>query len=243
MGTRIRGAPGALAVVLVCTIACVGEVSGERAASGRCPDGEVCSELTPNGLIFVGQAFYDEASALRLGPVVADGVFDLGFRLPEGGLPGRYAIEIEGDSLDVDRRAGELVPDLEDRVRLRGVRPGEAKVRIVDPETGELYDRLTFETYEVVDVWIGPAHDPDREVLAPGEEMMGVHLIASDGTNEVRGFDQEMTLLANGSDAPPEDGGTWDCFSYQVPEGATEVEFELSAAGRTFHHVMPVRAD
>jgi len=230
-------------MILACT------VEGERAATGECTEGEVCSKVTPDGLNFLGTSFYDE-SGLRLGPLLVEGSLDVGLQNPGGALPD-FEIQAEsGGAFSADLGQGVFGPtDSEGRpllavdafVTLQGLREGETYLRITDPATGELMDRLNIQTYEITDVAVTNAGDPDRDHLLAGcDQMIGVHLLANDGEVEVRAFDQDVEIrTADGMtfDEPQ----FWDCVNYEVPEDAEEVLFYVDAVGKTYERTLPVR--
>jgi hypothetical protein len=236
--------------VLGLCLACVwGSEEGERSRTGECPAGEVCSDLTPAGLTFVGQILFDEASS-HLGPVLADGTFDLGITSTSGDSLPELGFQIEDPSvLAAVRGEGVFGPTdssgnplifVDDYLTLTGVGEGSTYVRIVDPATGELFDRLLLEVYVVEDIAIRNANDPDREYLLAGcEEMLGVRLVARNGDIRVRAIDQAITMRADGEVSP--EPAFWDCFLYTVPEGRAEVVVEVDTAGQTFSRTLSVQ--
>jgi hypothetical protein len=207
-------------------------VDGERRVTGECPRGEVCSELTPEGLIFYGMSFWDTPGD-RLGPVLVGGKFQLQFGTPSGEPLPEWQVSATGGALDAETT--------EDGAQLIGLQPGSATVRVEDGR-GTLYDRLPVDVVEIDDVEFGNVSDPTRTVLLGGcEEMIGVRLMATDGVTRLRAFDAEVQVTAVGGVRP--DVAVWDCFRYDVPADATEVTFEVTAGGRTFElevEVVPV---
>jgi len=213
------------------TLACTGAtttVAGERAASGECPEGEVCSDKAPAGLLFQGQMLYDEGED-RLGPVLVGGRFDVLF-FPEGySLKGQWTAEVEGADHRI-REGGE--PGVE----LMGTEAGTAMLRVIDPETGHLYDRLSIEVVELEDIELTNVAEPGRATLKAGcEEMIGIRMLSAGGS--LRAFDQNLKVRAPDVVA---DRFAWDCFRYMVPPDATEVTFEMEAAGEIWERTLPV---
>ncbi len=239
----------AVTVLAGLSLACMSEVDGERATTGECPAGEVCSDATPGGLTFVGNAFYDDA-VLRLGPVLVGGTFDVGLRTADGQPlpPFDYRVE-DGSVLSVELGEGVFGPTndegapfypVESHVTLTGTGSGETYLRIVDAATGELYDRLLIEAYRVEDVRVVNVGEPERDHLLAGcSQMVGVRLLANDGTDELRAFDQSVRIRVDDGTVSDEPR-FWDCFMYDVPEGRAEITFYVDAVGQTFERTMAV---
>lgn len=207
------------------TLACVGSVEGERASLGACPRGEVCSAETPEGLVFRGQMLWDEG-ADRLGPILVGGDFTLSFWSPSGGL-GDYDVSTDSDAIVVG-------PHENNEAQLKGAEEGTATVRVTDARTGELYDRVAIDAVRVADISLSNMSDESRyELYAGCEEMLGVRLLGTDGASEFRAFDDGITITASTGDVTP-DVWVWDCFRYQVPEGATSIEFHIDAGEESF---------
>lgn len=143
-----------VSVLAALSLACMQEVDGERATTGECPPGEVCSDATPAGLTFVGHAFYDE-TALRLGPVLVNGTFEVGLRGRDGEPLPPIAFEIEdGAVLSAERGTGVFGPTneagdpfyvVDSHLTLTGTGSGASYLRVTDPSTGELFDRILIE--------------------------------------------------------------------------------------------------
>jgi len=245
---RARALALSVALLSVLCLACLGEVDGERATTGECPAGEICSEATPDGLTFVGRMFFDEPM-LRLGPVLVGGTLDIGLRTREGAPLPDYVATSTGPALTVregestfgpTNEDGEPLYPVEGYVTVRANRPGVSHVRISDATSGELFDRLEIEAVELDSVAVVVAQEPEREALYAGcEEMIGVRLLADQSDVPVRGFDEGMTVSANGHPLV-EEPLFWDCVVYDVGADESEVEVEVQVAGRTFRSTLPV---
>lgn len=230
------------------SLACLGEVEGERAATGECPAGETCSDATPEGLEFVGRAFFDEP-VLRLGPVIVGGTFELGLRGADGSPLPAFDATADGDVFRVAPGDAIFGPTNEDgdayyvvdaHVELRALRAGVTQVRITDPSSGALYDRLEIEAVELGAVDVVVALEPERAHLYAGcDEMIGVRLTADNGATSVRGFDEGMRVRANGTELQ-EEPLFWDCVVYSIPADATEVAVDVDVAGRSFRRTLAV---
>lgn len=244
---RFLAAVGVLAAL---SLACMSEVDGERAATGECPAGETCSDATPTGLRFVGNTMYDQ-SVLQLGPVLAGGTFEVGLRSNGGEALPAFAYDVEDSGVFTASRgegvfgptndAGEPLHPVDGYLTLKGAAPGRTYLRITEPATGELYDRLAIDVYEIDEVQVVLAQDAERTYLYEGcEEMVGVRLMANDGAREIRAFDQSVTIRAEGG--VEEEARFWDCVLYQVPEGHAEITFEVEVTGQTLTRTLPVQS-
>lgn len=238
-----------MSVLAALSLACMGEVPGERAMTGMCPPGETCSTATPAGLNFVGHAMYDQ-DVLQLGPILAGGRFDVGLRTSDGQPLPPFAFEVEDATVfqaalgtgpfGPTNDAGEPLYRVDGFLTLQGSARGTTFLRIVDPTTRELFDRLALDVYELTGVNVVLARDAMRTYLHEGcEEMIGVRLLANDGSTELRAFDQGVVIRAEG--IVEQEPRFWDCVLYTVPAGRTEIAFEVDVAGQTFMQTLPVR--
>ncbi len=179
-----------------------------------------------SGLLFVGSGLFDEVG-LRLGPIALGGRFDLGVNSVDGTElpPFRFEFEkpaiidaTEGTDAFNDGKA--LMP-VTGWASLRGAGVGTSYVRVVDAETGELFDRLPLSVVEVAAIRLVNAHAPE-EPFEPGEtQFLGVEATGIDG-EEVRVFDLDMAI-SSGDITLGIDPSMWDCFEFDVPDGDANV--------------------
>ena len=214
--------------------ACMTE--GERAETGQCPAGEVCSSRTPNGLAFDGADFSDllfanglQATALggRQGVTIYDGASGQAMRLP-------FAATTQG--------ALEVVAQATGSLDVIGRRAGTDLLRIVDPATGELYDRVSMSVRPVDRVELRNEvfgeiglEDRPRALWAGGRASLVVALSARDGTRLV---DEAMVVTASTGTR----NTRWDSISFDVP---ADGEVTLDAAfggGEAVSFALPVAA-
>jgi len=129
-----------LSLTLVTALgACTG---GERASSGQCPTGEVCSPATPNGLHFIGDIAADEVLGGLAAPAATaiGGTQEIALQYDRGdgvliALDLPFTADDDGGlGVKTDSTHGSVVT-------LRGVASRTNYLRIVDPATAELYDR------------------------------------------------------------------------------------------------------
>jgi len=228
------------ALCLACTVE-----SGDRAASGgACPEDEICSEATPEGLTFYGPQPADDASGAFLRAVALGGRATLGFSAGtwsleddgrDAGRLGAYTVESSapwflaaGDPAD-DRP--EWAYDFgEHSVMIEGLAEGESQIRVVEPETGALYDRITIEVARIAEV---TGHTLSGEPLVAGERATVVFYL--EGADETRLVDEDMTISADVELTR----ASWDGVDLTAPD-ADEVTFTLDAGHRRWGVTLPV---
>lgn len=211
-----------------CSLLCLlsvlsGCVLGLR-ASGGCPDGEVCSDLTPDGLLFSGELV--QGGADRFVPVAARGVRHLGFgALGVAELP-------DYELLTSDTAIAGVSDELYGRARIEGRAPGRTLLRVVSSEDGGLLDAVPLRVEEIARVAFSPGYwlffrapetTGDWAYYPETSIPMTLHLEAADGTLLV---DEAATV-----DGLLRDG--WDHYRIEgLPEGTTRVT--VRAGERTF---------
>jgi len=237
--------PLAFAPFILFTLACYTEVDGERAADiaaggDGCPEGEVCTDDTPDGLRFFGQGFYDEGGIMRLGPVLKGGTFELGFNAVSGRLG---PVDVASDDSSILR--AEVAPRtdgfaVDGNAIVHGMADGRATVRVIDDD-GLLYDRMPIDVFEIDAVDVVNVGDPGRvELIAGCDEMLGIHLLANDGGTTLRAFDSSVRVTADGQSLSPETWA-WDCFRTVIAPDMSAVNIRVFAGGETFVTELSVR--
>ena len=181
---------------------------GERAESGECPAGEVCSANTPYGLHFIGNPMADEIFLSGPSATAIGGTQEIQLEYERGnGL--RYSLDLPW-AADDDGALGVRVLDQSGSVvTVGGQRSRKNYLRIIDPNTEELYDR-----YEIAGAAISDMHliGIEAEVVpqgadlvwAPGDQKIGIALFGEvqDGNDpEIqRIVDSSMALSLSGSE-------------------------------------------
>ena len=99
-GRGLRFIMLALAVASLCLGCLIPNERGDRAEGGVCPDGEVCSELTPDGLLFLNPVTFDiDEPGSPLRHALVGGEYKLGMiAVGSNELP-EIALEIEDPSI------------------------------------------------------------------------------------------------------------------------------------------------
>ncbi|MBL9015911.1 MAG: hypothetical protein JNL83_17120 [Myxococcales bacterium] len=178
--------------------------AGERADTGECPVGEVCSAKTPRGLHFIGNTLADELFGGN-GPAATavGGTQEVALEYDRGD-GNRIALNLPFEADDDGGLGVTVVSHSGSVVTVKGAKARSNYLRIVDPQTGELYDRyeltgaalksmrLVGTSFEVT-----PTGRADL-VFGPGEQEIAVALVGdvqtSSGADSRRIVDTSMIL-------------------------------------------------
>lgn len=168
-----------LLVALILAPACVG---GQRAGTGECPTGEVCSPETPGGLQFIGSSLI--GSFVVGGPLATavggtqevqiDTEPALGVYVPFGLA---FTVDDDGGTgVRFDHQSGNVVT-------VRGVAATSNYLRILDPSNAELFDRKVLDAAQIASISLLPVTaDTVPEgmpvVWASGEVDVGIALMS-----------------------------------------------------------------
>src|SRR5262249_34824128 len=178
-------------------------LAGERAGSGSCPSGETCSDKTPNGLALLGTKLGDDP----LGPMqpLATAVGGTqGLTVVTGATSGAPTFTLPFDATTTSPMLAvtDVAPP---KLTVEGLAGGTSDLRLVEPGTELLYDRLPLDVAAVAAVEVRPlvysvvTSDSDFAansgagwaMLAGGTDDLLVRLASGDGTRVV---DQRMTI-------------------------------------------------
>lgn len=198
---------------------------GERGQTGECPTGETCSALTPDGLRFGGadlgdQLFTDQLRTARGGTqtialeYASGATFDLRYRADDAG----------GASVAVAGTAGA-------NVSVDGVAAGSNWLRIVDPDTGELFDRIVLGSQPIasarlVSTALESRPVDDRRDLALWTTAHGFGVALEDAAHD-RLVDEAMTLQLAGAAHP-----TWDTLVFSARPTVGTATLTVTAGDR-----------
>jgi hypothetical protein len=202
--------------------------AGERAATcpgwdqtcqTTCPAGETCSPSTPQGLHFGGaQTCRSTLSAVPLTTAVGgtQTITITGLN----GLP--FTVAVGGDAFTA-------VASADESVAITGVHDGSAELRILEPTTGQLYDRVSLDvataTQARLDVcggwWFDEA--PSHAIWVGSKEALQVQLQPSGGGLLA---DESMSIALPPSSTSYE----WDSFTpASLAAGALAVDVTLTS--------------
>jgi len=193
--------------------ACFG---GERADSGKCPAGETCSDLTPQGLQFVGQNFAGSTNLVGPFATAIGGTQDIHIEI-EAALgvyvPLQYAFTADDDGglgIKIDHVEGTVVG-------VRGVASRTNYLRISDADSGLLFDRhelagAAVDKLQIITASAESVPDDLDIAFAAGNIEVGVALFGQvqtdHGPEDQRVVDDSMALDLAG--ATPT---TWDAVA------------------------------
>lgn len=204
---------------------------GDRAEDdGLCPAGEVCSDVTPLGLLFSGPGLTDETDTYPATTAVG-GTQPLELAEP---VPGGDPIPLDANFGVQFSTAGVLTYEDQTRssVTVRGVAPGVTFLRLTEPATNALLDRylLVVETLDVIEpIATQPERivaDRPRAFLA-GASPIGLALRAANGVRLV-----DTSLVASEAGVPVATLA-WDELDLgDVPPGTKTID--VVAAGEAF---------
>lgn len=196
---RLAQAGLAAAIAVFSPAASCGD-GGYRNQTGACPEGEVCSPETEDGLHFVG-------------PIIAEGLFDSrGVKPLATGGTQSIAIELSVDGerspfdlaydATIDGTAATIEARQANLLLLRGGAPSEDHLRIKDPSDGTLFDQIAISSQAItkiglsrtfIDVIAGIPAD-DSILYAPGSSAY-IELRGAPGYGLV---DESMQISGSG---------------------------------------------
>jgi hypothetical protein len=219
---------GLLVVALVFSVASGSK--GDRATTGVCPEGEVCSPDTPDGLYFKGPGFADGFLNNDVHPTAVGGQQTIDID-PVGLFHDLSSFDAE--TTDPALAVTRVDPP---EVVISGVSVGSAYLRIFEPLTGALYDRLTVMTAEVDTIEVEPAvyessfedddlHAPLYWGDAPLPWIARLH-----SSSNTRLVDENLTFAdATASGALVTQGYTWDLAEVTPTSGVNAVSVSATS--------------
>lgn len=203
-------------------------IEGERAATGECPADEVCSDATPDGLIFEGTRVTGTLlGGTDFAPVAVGGTMRVSIHaVGDRSLPA-FDAATSSIALAVEGIVGNTV-------EVRGVASGSGLLRVLERAGGGLLDRTTLTaspidravTAPTGDLAIALATERRATVFAPGEHEVAVHLLDASGRIVI---DEGMTIDAG----VPSTIVTWDAITVTVPETGLDLAVD-AGAGSSF---------
>lgn len=208
--------------------------AGERAITGKCPAGEVCSSQTPEGLQFIGASFSDTMFLGGPSPTAIGGTQRVQLEYHRTLWDTDIPLDVPFDAA-VDSGSGVGVETIQGSVVvLRGVASGSDYLRITDPVTGELFDRKTVGAAAIDSISLvaatGERIPPGVPIgFAAGQVEVAVALygtVQDTGPLSERLVDEGMSLAAI--------GGTqhnWDSIEFDAA-GPGVYPISVTAANR-----------
>jgi hypothetical protein len=204
------------------------ETSGDRSATGMCPQGEVCSTKTPKGLHFRGPDFADDWFAdatIKRTAVGGTQTITILNAQDEQDLAFPFEATLDNPALTAD-------PPQAARLTLHGAGAGSALLRITDAADGKLFDRVSVEATSIAQVDVVAFRDEMLLAGDPAPAMLvntDVQLLARlwDSTGLHRLVDQSLVLTVTGQASTPT---TWDTISL-TPNAIGTIGVNLQAGG------------
>jgi hypothetical protein len=219
----------AYSLTFVPLVACMG---GERANSGQCPAGEVCSPKTPNGVHFFGRALVDDLLLTGPAPTAIGGTQDVALQYDRGdgiliALDLPYMIDDDGGTgVRFDRQSGSVATVI-------GAGSRTNYLRVLDAADGTLFDRkqltgASLDTIELVDAGFERIPLGAQLVWATGTQDVGIALFGqvqeSTGPVSERIVDDTMTASLTGAERT-----AWDTL--HIPNAIAGTSIVTVAAG------------
>src|SRR5262249_3182173 len=129
-------------------------LAGERGATGDCPPGETCSDKTPNGLALLGAKLGDDP----LGPMQPRATAIGGTQqltVVTGATSGApaFALPFDATTTSPSLAVTDVAPP---KLPVEGLGAGTSDLRLVEPGTQLLYDRLPLDVTAVATVDLRP---------------------------------------------------------------------------------------
>jgi len=216
---------------------------GDRAAGGEgCPPGDMCSSKTPNGLWFTGASFFD--GAVDSGPKTT-AVF------------GTQTIEVLASSSLTDTFSEVFTAESTAPLLVNVTSPpnvvvsadgeGSGYLRIIDSETGELFDRISIKSAIPQSVRVAPVeaikYDPDAAEKMNWAIFSGASLdfgfMLFDFTNN-RLVDENITVDIGGDASETFGSSNWDIRPIQANAvGFADINVH-TGDGQVFPKGMPI---
>ena len=205
-----------------------------------CPSGETCSPDTPNGLFFRGASLFDDIFGGDLRATAEGGTQGFFVHRNSSGTQAFAPFDAEASApLEIT----EAAPP---RVTLRGNVEGSGFLRILDPETGALHDRIELAVAPIGSArFVGggmPFLDPEAEhldlaLLKDAGVFLGLMLRDANG---MRLVDESTSITITGDAKDDADTSTWDQRFVTVGASGTVSASVVTGDGKPFEVMMPI---
>jgi hypothetical protein len=229
-------------IVLFASLSLAGcAVAGERAGSlesGECPSGETCSDLTPKGLFFVGAPASDSILGAGFNRTAIGGTQTVTALTAQGANAPPFENAFTATSASPDVISVDAVTP--PKVVVRGVAEGTSLLRLIEPGTTKLLDRVEVEVAKVAKVTLLP-----RGLVVVKEEAAPWALLAGSTASLVVRLtaEDEKRLVDETTELTPASGAAtrqaWDLFEVTAPTSG-EASFQIKAGGESFTATAPV---
>jgi hypothetical protein len=207
-------------------------VPGQRAADvdGACPEGETCSDLTPEGLFFSGSTASDSVFGAGLLPTAVGGKQTM--TALSGEVDERPPFEGDFDAKTADPSVATVDAVDPPSIVVRGGAKGTSFLRLLEPGTAKLLDRVEIQVEPIDHIKVLPRElvldESETGALLAGSSVpLVVRLF---GAGEKRLADETIELSPASGEAA---GKAWDLFEVTAPPSG-EASFEIKAGGGSF---------
>ena len=215
-----------LPVLFVALMLCGCPTAGERARTG-CPTGETCSELTPNGLFFVGPSFQDDVFVSGVKKLALGGTENIkAVTEDRTDAPGYapFTAASSGPAINIGSTDAPYVT-------VGGASAGVAYLRLLEPGTNDLLDRVQVEVLPVARASFGPIDLMDDTLTDGNWAIYPVDtteiMLRMYSAGDERLVDNSAVITASADDAGTQ--VAWDTISF-VGAGS-DVTFTAEAGG------------
>lgn len=206
-------------------------VAGDRAADGVCPEGETCSDLTPTGLYFFGEPTTDGLVS-GVGVTAKGGTQTITALL--GDALDSPPLDTEFDATTSDIKVAAVSAVEPPNVVISGEGAGTSFVRLLEPGTDKLLDRVSVDVAAIDNVTLRPSElyllekeEAPWALLAGGNAPMIVRLSDASG---VRLVDDSLTLTSSTGATKRQ---SWDLFEATAPASG-DASFAITAGSAPF---------
>jgi hypothetical protein len=229
--------------------ACAGcALPGERASlnnngTGKgagCPTGEVCSPATPQGLYFTGGTTFDTLFANGPAAVAVGGTETITV-LRSSNTSDTFDAPFHAEGTSVITIEGVSPPE----VTVHATAAGSGYLRILDPGSSQLYDRVLLASDKVATTGFLPAAKALVDSDVPADKwalyhdasvLVGAQLRSAGG---VRLVDESIKLTVSGA-AMQGTSTQWDTAAVQTAASGEAIVTAKLGDGTTFSHTYPI---
>lgn len=211
---------------------------GERAETGVCPPGETCTDDMESGLYFRGPSFADGWFDADVHPMAVGGRQTITID-PVDLLTSLY--DFDADCSSPAFTVASLAPPL---VTVKAMSEGSAYLRILEPGTDLLYDRLLINALQVSRVTVSHstsflAPTPSTDLHYGGTPMTFMVRIYS---GETRLIDEDVIFeAADATSVASVTQSSWDLATVRATQGATSLAVRARAAdGTSGERIVPL---
>ncbi len=205
---------------------------GQRATTGECPEGEICSDLAPDGVYFLGAPFSDDIGEGGLSPTAVGGTQTVTALSGLDTTSPPFAESFDAVTADPEiAKVGLVTPP---SLVLHGVSEGNTLLRLLEPGTEKLLDRIQIHILPATRLTIYPrelAYLIDGQspwaLLAGSTPEIVIRLQDSEGFRVV---DESLSVEPSGDVVMQT---AWDLVEVSVPNSG-ELSFQGMATGLPF---------